>query len=54
MCRGSNAEATTSVGNFELIDRAGIDVARASRTGARGPPLSKEEWVAFFNAEGEF
>lgn len=48
----SGEEASTSVGVFELIDRQGADVVSASRRRVRPPPVSREEWGSFLDAEG--
>ena len=46
------AEASSSLGAFELLDRSALEHVTSMRGKARPPPVSKDEWNTFFNAAG--
>ena len=46
------AEASSSLGAFELLDRSALEHVTSMGGMARPPPVSKDEWSAFFNAAG--
>ena len=48
----ARAEAPTCLGAFELLDAAGLENVTRVRAEARPPPVSREEWGAFFDAQG--
>lgn len=50
--RSSGFEASSSLGEFELVETCMEDAISNSRRRIRPPPLSREEWNTMFDAEG--